>query len=74
MQEMAVQCGLKIPSLGISVQHDSASLVMPNTYPRGGIFNPHCTAIKDTHNTDRDQKYLHYVGNSINVFSCLEEN
>ena len=27
----------------------SASLVMPNSYPRDGIFNPHLTTIKDSY-------------------------
>ena len=47
---MVVRCELKIPSLGITVRHHSASLVMPNSYPRDGIFNPHLTTIKDSYN------------------------
>ena len=35
---MVVRCELKIQSLGITVRHLSASLVMPNSYP-DGIFN-----------------------------------
>ena len=31
---------LKIPSLGITVRHHLASLVLPNSYPCDGIFNP----------------------------------
>ena len=46
---MVVQCELKIPTLGITVRHHSASLVMPNSYPRDGIFNPHLTTIKDSY-------------------------
>ena len=38
---------LKKPSLGISVRHHLASHVMPNSYPRDGIFNPCLTTIKD---------------------------
>ena len=52
---MVVWCGLKIPSLGITVRHYSGSLVMPNSYPRGGIFNPHLTTIKDSYNLNQIQ-------------------
>ena len=41
---MVVQCELKILSLRITVWHHSASLVMPNSYPHNGIFNPHLTS------------------------------
>ena len=47
---MVVQCILKIRSLGVTVRHHSASLVMPNSCPRDGIFNPHLTTIKDSYN------------------------
>ena len=43
---MVVRCELKIPSLGITVRHHSASLVMPNSYPRDGIFNPTSQQLK----------------------------
>ena len=43
---MIVRCEPKIQSLGITFRHHSASLVMPNSYPRDGIFNPHLTTIK----------------------------
>ena len=43
---MVVRCELKIPSLEITNRHHSASLVMPNSYPRDRIFNPHLTTIK----------------------------
>ena len=46
---MVVRCKLKIPSLGITVRHHSAILVMPNSYPCNGIFNPHLTTIKDSY-------------------------
>ena len=36
---------MKLPSLGITVRHHSTSLVMPNSYPRDGIFNPNLTTI-----------------------------
>ena len=48
---MVVRCELKIPSLGITVRHHSASLVLPNSYPRDGIFSLHLTTIKDSYNT-----------------------
>ena len=47
---MAVRYELKIPSLGITVRHHSASLVMPDSYSRDGILNPHLTAIKGSYN------------------------
>ena len=46
---MVVRGDLKILSLGITVQHFSASLVMSHSYPRDGIFNPNYTAIKDSY-------------------------
>ena len=33
----------------VTVRHHSASLVMPNSYPRDGIFNQHLTTIKDSY-------------------------
>ena len=47
---MVVRCELKIPSLGITVRHHSACLVMPNSYPRDGIFNTHPTTNKASYN------------------------
>ena len=47
---MAVRCELKIPSLRITVWHHSASLVIPKSYPRDRLFNPHLTTIKDSYN------------------------
>ena len=46
---MVVRFELKITSLGITVRHHSARLVMPNSYPRNGIFNPNLMAIKDSY-------------------------
>ena len=46
---IAVRCELKIPLLGITVRHHSANLVMPNSYPRDGIFNPHLTTMTDSY-------------------------
>ena len=45
---MAVRCELKFMSLFITVWHRLASLVMPNSYPRDGIFNLHLTTINDS--------------------------
>ena len=33
----------------VTVRHHSASLVMPNSYPRAGIFNPNLMTIKDSY-------------------------
>ena len=33
----------------ITVRHHWASLVMPNSYPSNGIFNPHLTPMKDSY-------------------------
>ena len=46
---MAVRCELRSPSLGITVRHHSASLVIPNSYPHDGIFNTHLTSVKDSY-------------------------
>ena len=46
---MVVRSELKIPLLGITVRHHSASLVIPNSYPCDGIFNPHLAIIKDSY-------------------------
>ena len=46
---MVVRCESKIPSLEITVRLHSASLVMPSSYPRVGIFSPHLTTIKDSY-------------------------
>ena len=40
---MIVWYELKIPSLGITVRHQEACRVMPNSYPPDRIFNPHLT-------------------------------
>ena len=46
---MGVWCGQKNPSLGITVRHHSASLVMPISDPRDRFFNPHHAPMKDTY-------------------------
>ena len=46
---MVLRCKLRIPSLGVTVRHHSASLVMPNSYPCDGIFNQHLTTIKESY-------------------------
>ena len=58
---MAVRCELKIPSLRITVLHHSASLVMPNSYPREGIFNPHLKTIKDSYNKSAYEIHVHFI-------------
>ena len=46
---MGVWCGLKNLSLGITVRHHSASLVMPISDPRDRFFSPHRTPMQDTY-------------------------
>ena len=46
----------------VTVRHHSASLVMPNSYPRDGIFNQHLTTIKDSYNPDRVKIVENLVG------------
>ena len=43
-----VRVGKKNPSLGITVCHHSASLVMPNGDPRDGCFYPTLTLMMDS--------------------------
>ena len=45
---MVVWCNLKMSSLGITVRHDSASFLVPNSYLCYRIFNLHLTISKDT--------------------------
>ena len=47
---MVVWCELKILSLGITVRHHSANILMPNSYPHDWTFNAHLTTIKDSYN------------------------
>ena len=42
--------GYKNQSLGITICHHLASLVMPNRDPRDGFFNPTLTLIVDSYN------------------------
>ena len=51
---MVVWCKLKVPSLGITVRHHSASLATLNSYRRDRIFNPQLTAIKNTYIKEND--------------------
>ena len=46
---MAVWCGYKNLSLGITVRQHWASLVMPISDPRDRFFYPHHTPMKDTY-------------------------
>ena len=63
MQEKESIMVVRILSLGITVRHHLANLVMPNSYPRDEIFNLHLSTIKDSYNlvckkdryTDQDQ-------------------
>ena len=47
-ESVIVQFELKSPSLGITLA-SLWRLVMPNSYPRDGIFNPNLTTIKDSY-------------------------
>ena len=49
-----VRVGWKNPSLGITVCHHSASLVMPNGDPRDGFFYPTRTFMIDSYNHESD--------------------
>ena len=49
---MVVWCKLKVPSLRITVQQDSASLAILNSYCRDRIFNRQLTAIKNSYNKE----------------------
>ena len=40
---------VQIENTRVTVRHHSASLVMPNSYPRDGIFNQHLTTIMDSY-------------------------
>ena len=57
---MVDRCELKIPSLGRTVRHHSSSLVMQNSCPRDGIFNPHLIIIKDSYKLKHNNR-THYM-------------
>ena len=77
---MVVRCELKIPSLGMTIRHHEASLVMPNSYPRDRTFNRHLTTIKDSYIlmkvcTHFDQKlFSHNVSHiqTVGFLCCLK--
>ena len=66
------RCELKTVSLGITVRHHSASLVMPNSYPRDVIFNPHLTTIKDYYNPERLKIAENIVGHARTTVELSE--
>ena len=47
---MGVRGRVKNPFLGITVRHQSASIVVPNSYPRNGFFSVHLALMKDSYN------------------------
>ena len=47
---MGIWCRQKYSSLGTTVQHNGACLVMPISYPRDRFFYPHYIPGKDTYN------------------------
>ena len=66
---MVVRCVSKSLSLGITVRHHSASFMMSNSYPHGGIFNLQLTTIKDSYKLTLSrtswQKLSQTVSNTI---------
>ena len=73
---MVVRCELKILSLRITVRHHSASLVMPNSYPRDENSNPHLRTIKDSYNLNRPVVDNHSKAHEGHRYlaSCSEES
>ena len=67
---MVVRYELKIPSLGITVRHRSASLVMSNSYVRNGIFNPNLRTIKDSY-SQIDTSHLPRYFNSFIILASI---
>ena len=65
---MVVKTGLASVSerKKITLRLYSASLVMPNSYPRDGIFNPNLTTIKDSYNPGRVKIAENLVGYARN--------
>ena len=49
MQEKESSVRIENSVTRVTIRHYSASLVMPNSYPRDGSFNPHLTPIKDSY-------------------------
>ena len=66
---MDVRCELKIPSLGIIVRHHSASLVMPNRYPRDGISICISQPLKILIMFIRRQKNRSNMASSVAIYS-----
>ena len=46
-------CSVRIENSAtrVTIRHYSASFVMPNSYPRDEMFNPHITHMKDSYST-----------------------
>ena len=65
----------KNPSLGITVRHHEASLVMPNSDPRDRFFNPHDTPTKATYNPGWvsiwRQEIPNFIFTDLQVFHLL---
>ena len=69
----SMQVENSVTRVTLTVRHHSASQVMPNSYPRDGIVNPHLTTINDS--------YMHIVsvlffsgngGLSIDVYDVVK--
>ena len=57
----------------VTARYHSASLVMPNSYPRDRIFNQHLTTIKDSYIMIQFPIfYRFYFWNSTNLDSGIE--
>ena len=67
---MGVWCGQKNLSLGITVRHHSASLVMPISDPRDRFFYPHHTPMKDTYSLTRGLRQ--FTRDTTSNVSCLQ--
>ena len=72
MLSLVVRCELKIPSLGITVPHQSASLMMPNSYPCDGIFNPHLTTIIDSYNLSLGTHFHKFYPVTAHISLCYK--
>ena len=67
-----VRVGKKNPSLGITVCHHSASLMMPNGDPRDRFFYPTLTLMIDSYSL-HIVHYFIYVNISSNEFVTLAQ-
>ena len=57
----------------ITLRLYTASLVMPSSYPRDGIFNPNLTTIKDSYNPGRVKIVENLVGYARNSKGDMQD-